>query len=198
MNYLAHLLLSDAADLPLAGGVLGDFVRGPVGDRFPPELGCSIRLHRRIDTVTDAHPAVIAACAAFPDHSRRYAGVLLDMILDHCLARDWPRYDDRELTQFVTQSCRSIREHASWFGIAGAYTPRPFLFGRLLLSYRKESGIDWALQRIAQRSKQPERMIEASRDWREQIPAASALLPELMGELRHTAVSFAATERSVA
>ncbi len=51
-----------------------------------------IRLHRAIDTYTDAHPVVLAAKAQLPSPYRRYAGILLDMWFDHCLAQDFSRW----------------------------------------------------------------------------------------------------------
>lgn len=98
MNHLAHVLLAgDDEELQL-GGMLGDFVHGrPDSLQFPPRVIAGIQLHRAIDVYTDAHPEVLAAKALLPSPYRRYAGILLDMWFDHCLARDFSRWSGLSL-----------------------------------------------------------------------------------------------------
>jgi acyl carrier protein phosphodiesterase len=93
MNHLAHALLAGDDEWLKLGGVMGDFVHGPVDAlAFPPRVIAGIRLHRAVDVYTDAHPQVLAAKALLPPPYRRYAGILLDMWFDHCLARDFQRW----------------------------------------------------------------------------------------------------------
>lgn len=101
MNHLAHALLAgDDEDLQL-GGMLGDFVHGqPDPALYPPRVITGIRLHRAIDVHTDAHPEVLAAKALLPSPHRRYAGILLDMWFDHCLARDFARWSGQPLQPY--------------------------------------------------------------------------------------------------
>ena len=61
MNYLAHLHLGGPAPAQLLGSLYGDFVKGPLAGRYAADIEAAIRLHRRIDVFTDAHPAVLAA-----------------------------------------------------------------------------------------------------------------------------------------
>lgn len=101
MNYLAHLHLGGSQPAQLLGSLYGDFVKGPLDGRWPVDIEAAIRLHRRIDAFTDAHPLVHAAKARFPSERRRLAGVLLDVFFDHCLARDWERFSDEPLNAFT-------------------------------------------------------------------------------------------------
>lgn len=101
MNHLAHALLAGDDDGLRLGGMLGDFVRGPTESLpFPSSVRRGIRLHRAIDVYTDAHPDVLAAKALLPPPYRRYAGILLDMWFDHCLARDFSRWSTQPLAEF--------------------------------------------------------------------------------------------------
>lgn len=102
MNHLAHALLAGNDDALRLGGMLGDFVRGTPDDAWPREVVAGIRLHRAIDVYTDAHPEVLAAKARLAPPYRRYAGILLDMWFDHCLARDFPRWSAVPLVRFST------------------------------------------------------------------------------------------------
>mgnify|MGYP006189860319 FL=1 len=101
MNYLAHLHLGGPAPQQLLGSLYGDFVKGSLEGRFPPTLEAAIRLHRHIDSYTDRHPLVLAALARFPAQRRRFAGIVLDVFFDHCLARDWGNYAEQPLEQFT-------------------------------------------------------------------------------------------------
>lgn len=98
MNHLAHVLLAGDDDGLRLGGMLGDFVHGrPDPALLPPRVITGIRLHRAIDVYTDAHPEVVAARSRLPPPYRRYAGILLDMWFDHCLAREFPRWHAQPL-----------------------------------------------------------------------------------------------------
>lgn len=50
MNFLFHMLLSGANDQILIGNFMEDFVKGPLGERFPERIRLGVALHRRIDS----------------------------------------------------------------------------------------------------------------------------------------------------
>lgn len=111
MNHLAHAVLAGDDEALQLGGMLGDFVRGrPDPARFSAGVIAGIRLHRAIDVYTDAHPQVAAARQLLPPPYRRYAGILLDMWFDHCLARDFPRWCAQPLANFSTR-LRTLLKH---------------------------------------------------------------------------------------
>lgn len=190
MNYLAHLYLADRAGADLAGGVLGDFVRGPDLSRLPEAVAHSVRLHRRIDTLTDQHPVTLAAIARYPLGPRRYAPVILDVLADHLLATDWPRYSEEPFAAFCARSARALAQAGEWFALHGAQRPSAAGFRALLHSYRSTTGIDFALQRIARRLRRPGPMIEASRGWQAHAEALRPELPRLLAELGTAAGRF--------
>ncbi|MEX1829604.1 ACP phosphodiesterase [Luteibacter sp. CQ10] len=100
MNVLAHALLAGGDSELRLGGTLGDFVRGTPDEALPPRVRQGIYLHRAIDGYTDSHPEVRAARERMPAPFRRYAGILLDVWFDHCLARDFARWSDEPLGAF--------------------------------------------------------------------------------------------------
>ena len=142
MNHLAHTLLAgDDEDLQL-GGMLGDFVHGqPDPVLYSPRVIAGIRLHRAIDVYTDAHPEVLAAKAILPAPYRRYAGILLDMWFDHCLARDFQRWSGRSLSPYsnalrallwrrdalLTPALRRFRGYMDGHGLPAGYADRAVL-----------------------------------------------------------------------
>ena len=108
MNYLAHLHLGGQRPGQLLGSLYGDFVKGRLQGQFDPEIEAAIQLHRSIDVFTDRHPLVDIALSRFSVTRRRYAGIVLDVFFDHCLARDWTLYADQPLALFTSDVYRVL------------------------------------------------------------------------------------------
>ncbi len=97
MNYLAHFHLAAVVarqggyddEALLVGALLGDYIKGPLRGDWPAEWEVGIRLHRRIDALTDGHPLVSECLAGFPSEFRRYGGIALDVCFDHFLLDRW-------------------------------------------------------------------------------------------------------------
>jgi acyl carrier protein phosphodiesterase len=111
MNHLAHALLAGDDEWLRLGGLMGDFVHGSPDPALPPRVAAGIRLHRAIDGFTDGHPEVAAARALFAPPYRRYAGILLDMWFDHCLARDFARWSAVPLEAFSADVRGLLHRH---------------------------------------------------------------------------------------
>ena len=101
MNYLAHLHLGGNQPADMLGSLFGDFVKGPLRGNYSADIEAGIRLHRQVDSFTDQHPIVLAAKRRFPEARRRYAGILLDIFFDHCLALHWQRFSQEPLENFT-------------------------------------------------------------------------------------------------
>lgn len=101
MNYLAHAVLAGPDPLLRLGGLMGDFVKGPLppgptgmagmaeAAPLPERLVLGLRLHRAIDAYAETHPAFRASRARVSAERRRVAGIMVDLFYDHFLARDW-------------------------------------------------------------------------------------------------------------
>lgn len=153
MNYLAHAWLARHSDDAILGALLGDFVFGQSTLRdWPPAIRAEIVRHRRIDQYTDAHPAVVEARSLFDDAGlRRYAGIVLDVYFDHCLARGWARWNDTPLTEFTARVYRVLHAHR------GALPPRLHAIAPRMAahdwlgSYADRASVDHAVRGIATR-----------------------------------------------
>lgn len=101
MNHLAHVLLAGPHPDHRLGAFLGDHVKGTAAlDALPPEVAIGVRLHRKIDCWSDAHPAVVELRARSGREWRRYSGVILDVLFDAMLVRHWRRYHAVPLAAF--------------------------------------------------------------------------------------------------
>ena len=102
MNFLAHLHLAHLAQSSLSGNLLADFVRGNPDGTYAHEVVEGIRMHRRVDVLTDSLPEVREAKAWFRPETRRVAPITLDVMWDHFLSRHWAQLSpDMPLPDFV-------------------------------------------------------------------------------------------------
>ena len=111
MNFLAHTLLGfEDVDL-IAGQVCGDFVRGSDLSRFPSGVETGIRLHRHLDVFTDRHPALQEVRAAMDGVPYRFSGIVVDVMFDHFLAREWSRFSVHSLSRHASTVHAALAMH---------------------------------------------------------------------------------------
>lgn len=151
MNHLAHLFLAGHSAESLIGNLSGDFVKGPLGDRFTPGIREGIVQHRRIDAFTDAHPSVAAfRRVLLPEHGH-YARVIADMFFDHFLACRFDDYAGESLDAFLARTFATIDPHIDQLpGLLRVLYPR-IRDEQWLQSYRHVEGIRFALTNISRR-----------------------------------------------
>lgn len=184
LNFLAHLWLADRTGTSLAGAILGDVIRGADLSSYPADIRLGVRLHRRVDAVTDRHPLMLAARAGFADGQRRYAGIVLDLAADHALCQRWQQFGRAEpLAGFCERSGVAIAAAGAWFEQAGGRRADADSFAKLLRSYASEAGIARALVRTAARMQQPHRLIDAGRQWQQAAQVLGPRLPALLDDL---------------
>jgi acyl carrier protein phosphodiesterase len=111
MNFLAHIYLSGNDDLIRIGNFMADGIKGKDYEEYPEKLKTGILLHRFIDTFTDAHPIVRESTKRLHSKYHHYSGVAVDMFYDHFLAKNWSRYSDEPLDEFVQQFYTSLQEN---------------------------------------------------------------------------------------
>jgi acyl carrier protein phosphodiesterase len=151
MNYLAHLYLSEPTDDAWLGSLLGDFVKGPLDERYGEAITRAISLHRNVDTFTDAHPVVLHSKSRISPQRRRYAGIMVDMFYDHFLARYWSEFHDEPLDAFTARIYSLLaRQHAALPERLRRMAPH-MAQRDWLGSYAQVSSIHTALDRMGER-----------------------------------------------
>ena len=108
MNFLAHFHLASPNKGLIAGGLEGDYFKGPLRGELPLDFERGIKLHRAIDAYTDRHNLVQQLRREFPPNLRRYAGILIDLSFDHYLSLHWCRFSDIPLADFNTATYRTL------------------------------------------------------------------------------------------
>ena len=113
MNFLAHALLSGEVEADRVGGLMGDFVKGPLPAGLPSDLAAGVALHRAIDSFADRHPAFAASRARISPARRRVSGILVDLFYDHLLARDWADHGTDSLEAFTARLYASLDSYSA-------------------------------------------------------------------------------------
>ena len=109
MNFLAHFHLAWPDEGLVAGGLEGDYYKGPLRGDLPRSIERGVKLHRAIDAYTDSHPLIAQLRRDFPPALRRYAGILIDLSFDHYLSRHWHNYSDISLDDFNDRVYRTLQ-----------------------------------------------------------------------------------------
>jgi len=192
MNHLAHFLLAPASDSARMGTLLGDFARGTDLSAWAPEVESAIRLHRRIDAVTDTHPALAAVKDLAPPHLRRYAGILTDVFFDHVLIAQWPRWSNMPLEAFCTDVYASLARTAQ--GMPDAAGGLALRMGQydIMRACATREGVARVLTRIAGRLSRPVALAEGAAMLDAHQGAIDAAFAQLFPELRKLAATWPA------
>ena len=156
MNFLAHALLSEPYAHSLIGNLGGDFVKGPLrSQELHPRVLDGVRRHRRIDALTDVHPGYAELRPLFLPAQRRYAGVVLDVLLDHVLWRSWPRFSSWDRECFVDGTYEVLLRHESLQPESFRRVSRRMIEADWLRAGSSLSGVERALGRAGRRARRP-------------------------------------------
>ncbi|HET6555731.1 MAG TPA: ACP phosphodiesterase [Prolixibacteraceae bacterium] len=155
MNYLAHIYLSGDSEDIVLGNFIGDFVKGNRHQHYPEQVAYGILLHRRIDSFTDQHEAVIECIRLLRPGYGKYAGIVADVFFDHFLAHNWNDYSVYTLRSFAKNA------HAIFLSNFGLLPMRlkqflPFLIHhRRLESYAVRENLHQVLDIMSKRTSLP-------------------------------------------
>ncbi|MDD2319760.1 MAG: ACP phosphodiesterase [Geobacteraceae bacterium] len=167
MNHLMHLFLSGSKPEILVGNLMGDFVKGRLGDRFPAGIRRGIEIHRKIDSFAAGNEFFLRSKRHIDPYYGHFRAVLVDLFYDHFLARHWDTYSSVTLEEFVDNCHETLRRYETQL------PPRllellPRMFSRhWLIAYREPAGIETALRRMSERLRRPGPLAEGYAELRE-------------------------------
>ena len=155
MNYLAHIYLSGESEEVVLGNFIGDYIKGQKFLDYSPQVAKGITLHRQIDTFTDTHPIIRECIVKLRPAFGKYAGIVVDIFLDHFLAVNWHTYSLEKLPSFTKRFHAIIL--ANFFQLpAPVKLFVPFLIQhKRLQSYGSLEGIEKTLQIMAKHTSLP-------------------------------------------
>ncbi|QMU65225.1 MAG: DUF479 domain-containing protein [Flavobacteriaceae bacterium] len=158
MNFLAHLYLSEDNTHMIIGNFIADSIHGNRFTHFDKEIQQGIRLHREIDTFTDAHPITKKSKRRLNKRYGLYAGVIIDIFYDHYLAKNWKNYSAIPLHLYVDSIYQLLQKN---YGILPEKTQHmlPIMIAyNWLYNYQYKEGIESVLKGMNRRTKNRSQM----------------------------------------
>lgn len=161
MNFLAHIYLSGNNDLLKIGNFMADSVRGNSYLDYPDTIRKGILLHRYIDTFTDAHPIYRKSKHRLHEKYGHYSGVIMDIVYDHFLAKNWYAYSTEKLEDYAEEFYTLLQDN---YDILTEKTKGmvPYMMTRnWLVSYATLAGLEMILFQMDHRTQNRVNMHEA-------------------------------------
>jgi len=161
MNYLAHIYLSGDDDLIRIGNFMADGIKGKNYKKYRKRVQIGILLHRNIDTFTDAHETVRKSTKRLHSRYGHYSGIIVDILYDHFLAKNWDRYSNIPLQDYVEQFYDSLEIYYDILPERIQKMMPYMLTDNWLLSYASIHGISRVLDGMNRRTKNKSGMDKA-------------------------------------
>jgi len=153
MNFLAHIYLSGEDEGVTIGNFIADGIKGKRYQKYPQTIQKGILLHRAIDSYTDSHLTVRKSTKRLHENYGHYSGVIVDILYDHFLAKNWKDYSDVPLDVYVANFYETLRNS---YEILPTRIQRmmPYMISdNWLLSYATVPGISKILNQMNVRTK---------------------------------------------
>ena len=158
MNFLAHIYLSFDDNEITLGNFIADSIRGNKYKHLPERVQKGIKLHRFIDTFTDAHPTVRKSTKRLHENYSHYSGVLVDIFYDHFLAKNWSTYSDVPLELFVDNFYDLLEDNYEILPDTTKHMMPYMIADNWIFNYSKLEGIGRVLNGMNRRTKNKSKM----------------------------------------
>ena len=151
MNFLAHSYLSFSEE-QLVGNMIADFVKNRDVARLPESIQKGIKLHRAIDTFTDAHPLIHEAKAPFRPLVRLYSGAFVDVAFDYFLANATTENSQREWQEHSQRVYAVLRRYEEFLPEVFKKVLDKMQQDDWLYNYRNEWGIEYSFRNVVNKA----------------------------------------------
>ncbi|MBO1347640.1 MAG: DUF479 domain-containing protein [Hormoscilla sp. GUM202] len=154
MNYLAHLFLAGPDPYSRIGNLLGDLIKGNLSQDttyYSEGIIQGIKLHRQIDTFTDTHRIYLESKRRISPQQGLFSGIIIDICYDHFLANHWPKFSERQLSDFVADIYGLLESHQQILPTRLQQVLPKMVAEDWLGSYKTLSGLNLTFARLARR-----------------------------------------------
>ncbi len=159
MNFLAHFYLAFGNEDHLVGQFIADAVKGNKHETYTTEVQNGIKLHRKVDSFTDTFPALLALRAEIRPHTGLLSPIVLDLLMDHQLAKFWHDYNTLDLDKFATLTYESLNKRKEIFPERMQYTLEFMTKHDWLSNYANVEGISRSITGLSKRVTRGEQML---------------------------------------
>ncbi len=172
----------------MLGNFLGDFVTGNVQGRFPPEVVQGIMNHRKVDHFTDSNAIVLTSKSLISRPRRRLAGIIIDVLYDHFLSRNWSLYSGVDASEFIRNAYDTLSSHAVKIPPRAEFVIAKLIEEDWLSAYGTMEGIDTTFRRMSKRLKRENSLSSAVEELETHYDQLNLhflrFFPELMDQMR--------------
>jgi len=158
MNFLAHIYLSGNNDELKIGNFVADAIKGNKYKHLPQEIQKGIFLHREIDSFTDSNSIVRRSKRRLHERYGHYDGVIIDILYDHYLAKNWSQYSPIPLNEYVQNFYTLLKSNFDILPEKTQYFLPFMISGNWLYNYKTIDGIEKVLQGMNRRTKNKSQM----------------------------------------
>ena len=144
-----HLFLATPDPDHQLGGLMGDFVKGPIPEHYPQGIVEGLRLHRRIDSFSHSNPHTRKSRNRLDGKYGHGRGIIVDIFYDHFLASSWSEYSPEPLEVFAENVYRLLQTNEQLLPDDLKQVARLMIEQNWLVSYRHFDVVGKALQRIS-------------------------------------------------
>ena len=185
MNHLAHLYLSSDNEEEMVGQFIADAVKGNDFNLYSPNIRQGILLHRWVDSFTDTHDLVKELRAAYRPNLGLYSGVLIDLVFDHYLAKDFQSHSGRELEEFQQFTFDVLNKHEDTFPDKMKHYFFHMKDKEFMLKYAHPAGMAVIVRQMGMRNPRGESLIAAGEIFDNYVEMASDYFPKFFEELKN-------------
>ena len=153
MNFLAHIYLSGNNDDLIIGNFIADFIRGNNYKHLPKTIQKGILFHRQIDSFTDTHKIVHISKRRLHERYGHYDGVIIDILYDHFLAKNWMNYSTVSLIKTEQNFITLMNNHFDLLPEKVKHILPYMKAQKYLSSYATLTGIEKSLISVNKRTK---------------------------------------------
>ena len=184
MNHLAHLYLSSDNEEEMVGQFIADAVKGNDFNLYSRDIRQGILLHRWVDSFTDTHDLVKELRAAYRPNLGLYSGVLIDLVFDHYLAKDFHIHAGRELKEFQQFTFGVLNKHEESF----PDKMKNYFFHmkdkEFMMKYAHPVGMAVIVRQMGNRIPRGESLLAAGDFFEDYVEMASPYFPTFFEELK--------------
>jgi acyl carrier protein phosphodiesterase len=152
MNYLAHIYLSGDNDTIRIGNFMADHIKGNKYKTYPEDIQKGILLHRQIDSFTDNHKIARGSKRRLNEQYGLYKGVIIDILYDHFLAKNWSLYSNTPLLDYTTAFYKLLMENYEILPEQIKYMSKYMIKDDWLAAYAHKEGIQKVLSGMNRRT----------------------------------------------
>ncbi len=132
---------------------MADSVRGIMTEKYSPAIQQGIKMHRAIDTFTDAHATVLKSKERLRIHFGKYAPVVADVYYDHFLALHWEEFSQINFREYTHEVYSFLKEHYAVFPERTKKFYEYMVKYDILFAYSKIEGIDQVMKGMSRRAR---------------------------------------------